>query len=166
MNRGRSDKADRADIAVTLLLAAVASVILWQAREFTAFASIFPRAVGSALLLCCALLLARIWRQRAGAWVAPAASGGVDARGLLRSAALVLTLVVWVAMLETAGFALASWVGFFVLALVADREAPKPKRALGYALTALACVLLLQLLFQRGLDVRLPAGVWLPGLFK
>lgn len=153
----------KGDAAMALLLGAIAVVILWRARNFSAFASIFPKAVGSALLLCCVLLLVRIWRHRARP---QAAVVGVGVRGLLRSSALVLVLVGWVAMLETAGFTLASWVGFFVLALIAEREPPGLKRSLGYAVIALVCVLLLQLLFQRGLDVRLPAGVWLPGLFK
>lgn len=153
----------KADAVMALLLGAVAVSILWQARGFTAFASIFPKAVGAALLLCCALLLLRIWRHRAQPH---AVSAGVGLQGLMRSAALVAVLVVWVALLETAGFTLASWAGFFVLALIAEPETPNLKRSIGYAVAALVIVLLLQLLFQSGLDVRLPAGVWLPGIFR
>ncbi|MDQ2780603.1 MAG: tripartite tricarboxylate transporter TctB family protein [Pseudomonadota bacterium] len=157
----------KADAVMAVLLGAVAVAILWQARGFTAFASIFPKAVGAALLLCCALLLLRIWRQRARAQTASAGGDtAVITRGLLRSGALVAVLVVWVALLETAGFTLTSSAGFLALALIAERDAPSLKRSIGYAVIALVVVLLLQLLFQRGLDVRLPAGVWLPGLFR
>ncbi|MBU1360313.1 MAG: tripartite tricarboxylate transporter TctB family protein [Gammaproteobacteria bacterium] len=141
------------------VLAAIAAAALWQSREFSPFAAIFPRAVGSALLLCSLLSLWRTLRGRA----APAES--IDRGGAMRSAMLVLVLLLWVAMLDTAGFALASWVGFFVLTLLANRDPLRPGRVVVFAVGALACVLLLQLLFQRGLDVRLPAGVLLPKLF-
>jgi hypothetical protein len=150
--------ADKGGAAVAALLAGVAVVILWQAQAFTAFASIFPRAVGIALLLCSLLVL---WRSLRGGRSKPDADHG----GLMRSALLVVVMLAWVALLEIAGFALASWAGFLALALLANRDGLSAKRLAGFALAALVCVLLLQLLFQRGLDVRLPAGRWLPGLF-
>jgi len=63
------------------------------------------------------------------------------------------------------GFAISSWLGFVVLALIADRERPKPVRLAIFAGTGLSVVGGLQLVFQYGLKVRLPAGELLPQLF-
>jgi len=150
--------ADRGEAIVAVLLAAVAAVMLWQSREFTRYASIFPRAVGLALLLCSLLVLLRIVRRK----VTPA--GALGREGLVRSGLLVLTLLLWISMLEIAGFFFASWVGFSMLALLANRDPMTARRLLGFAVVAFVCVLALQLLFQRGLDVRLPAGIWFPGV--
>lgn len=152
------ESVDRGAALVAALLAGVAILVLWQAREFTPFASIFPRAVGTALLICSLLALVRIVRGKARS------SAAIPSDGLMRSGLLVLSLLLWVALLEGAGFALSSWVGFFALALIANREPLRASRLLTFAAVALICVLLLQLLFQRGLDVRLPAGNWLPAL--
>lgn len=153
-------RVDKAAAAVALLLAGVAGVILWQSRGFTAFASIFPRAVGTVLLLCCLGVLWRLWR-RPSATVRP-----LDVGAWLRSGALVAVMVGWVAMLETAGFTLSSVIGFLLLGLITDRGPLRAARLLGLVLAALLFVLAMQLLFQRGLDVRLPAGEWLPNLFN
>ena len=114
-------RVDRSAAVMAAVLAAIAAAALWQSREFSPFAAIFPRAVGSALLLCSLLSLWRTLRGRA----APAES--IDRGGAMRSAMLVLVLLLWVAMLDTAGFALASWVGFFVLTLLANRDPPSPR---------------------------------------
>ena len=145
---------------VAALLAAVAVVLLWQAQAFTAFASIFPRAVGIALLACSLLVLWRVLRRRV------ASADGVDRAGAWRSASLVATMLLWVVLLERAGFTLTSWAGFLTLAIIANRDPLRPRRLFVFAAVALGCVLLLQLLFERGLDVRLPAGSWLPALWR
>jgi hypothetical protein len=152
-------RVDSGAAAVAVALAGVALATLWQAREFSAFAAIFPRAVGTALLISSLLVLWRVLRSKA-----PAAAP-IDKDAALRSGLLVLTLVAWVAMLETAGFGLSGWISFVLLALLAHRGRLRAARLLGLVAAALLSVLLLQLLFQRGLGVRLPAGTWLPGLF-
>lgn len=149
---------DIESVFVTGSLVAVAIVVLWQSREFTPFAAIFPRAVGAALLLCSLVALWRILRRKL------AAHRPVDRGGLLRSAVLVLTMVIWVAMMESAGFFLTSCVCFLVLALLTSRDRLHVGRLLGFGVAAIACVTLLQLLFQRGLNVRLPPGTWFVGL--
>lgn len=151
--------ADKAAIVVAALLMAVAAVALWQSREFTPFAAIFPRTVGAALLLSCLFVAVRILRGRGR----PAT--GMGGAGLLRSALLVLTMLGWIFVLESAGFLLASWAGFVVLALLANHDPLSPRRVAGFVGGALVCVLALQVLFQRGLDVKLPAGTWISGIF-
>jgi hypothetical protein len=147
-------RVDRGAAVLAALIAAIALAALWESRRFTPFASIFPVAVGSALLICSGLVLWRVLRGRTRV------SPSIGREGLLRSGALVVVMLLWVALLETVGFAPASGVGFFVLALIANREPLGAKRLAGFALAAVACVLALQLLFQNGLGVRLPAATW------
>ena len=122
---------DTSAAVVAILLVGVAGVTLWQSREFTAFAAIFPRAVGTALLVCSLLALWRILRAK----VSP--RDAIDGNGLLRSTLLVLVLLAWVAMMEIAGFALSSCVGFFVLTVLANRDPLGWRRVLGYAVVTI-----------------------------
>jgi len=147
-------RVDHGAAVAAALLAAIALAALWESRRFTPFASIFPVAVGSALLICSGLVLWRVLRGTARA------SPAIGREGLLRSAALVAVLLLWVALLEPIGFAPSSGVGFLVLALIANREPLRPRRLAGFALAAVVCVLALQLVFQNGLGVRLPAATW------
>lgn len=147
-------------IAVTVVLAAVAGLALWQAREFSAFGSIFPFVIGGALLFGCAVLLARELFAR-GSAVATDGDATADARsadGLRRSLALIAVLVAWAISLEWVGFVVASWLGFLVLAIIADTERPSLRGIALYAVAAAGVVGGLKLLFQYALKVRLPAG--------
>ncbi|MBA3589098.1 tripartite tricarboxylate transporter TctB family protein [Methylibium sp.] len=140
------------------LIAAVAAVMLWKANEFSQFGSIFPRVTGGAMLLGSLFVLGRTLLGK----------GPDDAKGsssgLLSSLALMVVMLVWILMLEVAGFTLASWVGFVALALIAGGERPSLRKAALYAVVGLVLVMALQLLFQQVLGVRLPAGVLLPAL--
>jgi uncharacterized protein involved in outer membrane biogenesis len=60
-------RVDSGAAAVAVALAGVALATLWQAREFSAFAAIFPRAVGTALLISSLLVLWRVLRSKAPA---------------------------------------------------------------------------------------------------
>lgn len=137
---------------VALAIAAVAALALWQAREFSAFGSIFPVVIGATLLLACLAIVVRGFTIGA-----PTKAQFVfGAAGLWRSLALIAVMVVWALALEPAGFAVSSWVCFVGLALVADNRRPTLRRSALYAAVGLALVVGLQLLFGQLLNVRLP----------
>ncbi|MBA3623241.1 MAG: tripartite tricarboxylate transporter TctB family protein [Methylibium sp.] len=140
------------------LIAAVAAVMLWKANEFSQFGSIFPRVAGGAMLLGSLFVLGR-----ALFGMGPDGAKG-SSSGLLSSLALMVVMLVWILMLEIAGFTLASWVGFVALALIAGGEQPSLRKAALYAVVGLVLVMALQFLFQQVLGVRLPAGELLPAL--
>jgi hypothetical protein len=143
-------------------IAVVAVLALWQAQEFSALGSIFPLFVGGALLISSLAVLVRSLMANAAG---PKVSDDSDRAGLRRSLALVATMILWVLMLEWVGFAISSWLSFVALALIADGERPILRRTAVFAVAGLAVVGGLQLVFQYGLKVRLPAGELLPQLF-
>jgi len=158
----RHRRIDWATALIAAVIAALAVLALLEAHEFSAFGAIFPMFVGGALLLSSLALLVRTLIS-AGSEAGP--SERLEAAGLGASLALIVVLVLWVLALEPVGFAISSWLGFVVLALIADRERPKPVRLAIFAGTGLSVVGGLQLVFQYGLKVRLPAGELLPQLF-
>ncbi|MBA3598279.1 MAG: tripartite tricarboxylate transporter TctB family protein [Methylibium sp.] len=151
-------KSDAGAALMAALIAAVAAVMLWETSEFSPFGSIFPRVAGGVLLLGSLFVLGR-----ALLGMGPEAAQR-SSSGLLSSVALMVVMLVWILMLEVAGFTLASWVGFVALTLIAGGERPSLRKAALYAVVGLVLVLALQLLFQQVLGVRLPAGELLPAL--
>jgi len=115
--------------------------------------SIFPRTIGIGLLLGS---LAALVRALAG-WGTH--SRGIPRDGLLRSGLLVSTMVLWIALLEPAGFIASSVVAFFALALIADREPATVRRVLLFGAASLVVVVAFYLVFVQALKVQLPHGV-------
>ncbi len=153
-------RADPGAAAIAAFLAVVAALALWQTKDFTMFGSVFPRTIGAAMLLGS---LGVMWRALRGRGKA---SAGLPRDGLARSALLILTMLLWIATLEYAGFLLASTIGFIALALIADRERLTLKRVLTFVVVGFVLVVAFQFLFQRVLGVRLPAGVVVPALIR
>lgn len=151
-------KSDAGAALMAAVIAAVAALMLWEAGEFSQFGSIFPRVAGGVMLLGSLFVLGRTLLGKGPE------SAQRSSSGLLSSVALMVVMLVWILMLEVAGFTLASWVGFLALALIAGGEWPSLRKAALYAVVGLVLVLALQLLFQQVLGVRLPAGELLPAL--
>lgn len=151
-------KSDAGAALMAAAIAAVAVVMLWETREFSQFGSIFPRVAGGAMLLGSLFVLGRTLLGKGPEGAERSSSG------LLSSIALIVVMLVWIVVLEWAGFALASWVGFLALALIAGGKRPSLREVGLYAVVGLVLVVGLQLLFQEVLGVRLPAGVLLPAL--
>ncbi len=151
-------KSDVGAAVMAALIAAVAAVMLWETNEFSPFGSIFPRVAGSVMLLGSLLVLGRTLLGKG--------PGGAQrsSSGLLSSVALIVVMLIWILVLEWAGFALASWLGFVALAFIAGGERPSLRTAALYAVVGLVLVFGLQFLFQEVLGVRLAAGELFAGL--
>jgi hypothetical protein len=137
---------------VALVIAAIAAVAVWQARDFSTFGKIFPTVTGFTLLLASLGVFARCVTGRA-----PVKERSFRGAAAMRnSLALIVVLIVWAFALEPVGFAISSWVCFVALALIADNQHPTLRKSLVYGIVGLVVVGGLQLLFQHMLDVRLP----------
>ena len=137
---------------VAALTAVVAGAALWESRDFSPLGSIFPRTIAIGLLLGSLAALARSllgWGSR---------THGIPRDGLLRSALLVSTMVLWIALLEPVGFIASSVVAFFALALIADREPVTVRRVLLFAVASVVVVVAFYLVFVQALKVQLPHG--------
>jgi len=137
---------------VAAMTAVIAGAALWESRDFSALGSIFPRTIGIALLLTGVAALVRALAGRG------TPSRGIARDGLLRSALLVSTMVLWIALLERVGFIASSVVAFFALALIADREPTTVRRVLVFAVASVVVVVVFYLVFVRALKVQLPHG--------
>jgi len=142
--------AGAAAVAAVLMLAAVAA--LWESREFSAMGAIFPRTIGTALLVSGAVALWRVLRGRAPM------SRGIPHDGAMRGLLLVLVMVGWIAVLEQVGFAVAGVVGFIALAAITEREPLTVARLARYLVVGVLVVIGFQLMFVQGLKVQLPSG--------
>lgn len=138
---------------VAALAMVVAGAALWEAREFSPLGSIFPRTIGIALLITAFAAMLRALMGRS------VLSKGVPRDGLLRSALLMLTMVLWIALLSHVGFIVTSVVAFFALAIIADREPATLRRLVAFAIVAVVVVVAFDLVFVRLLNVTLPGGM-------
>lgn len=135
-----------------LILAAIAAVAVWQAREFSTFGSIFPIVIGLTLLLTSLAVFIRGLR-----YGTPAKEhSGRSVSGMRNSLALIVVLIAWAMTLEWAGFALSSWFAFIALALLANGERPTLRRIVLYGVVGCIVIGTVYLLFQHLLKVRLP----------
>ena len=146
----RRPDAGAAFVALLLMLVAVAA--LWQSREFSPLGAIFPRAIGSALLLAGAIV---VWRS-----LRPTApkSRGLPRDGWRRGVLLVVAMALWIGLLERAGFVVAGVVAFIALGLITERDPLTAMRLLRLGVAAVVVVVAFQLLFVQGLKVQLPSG--------
>lgn len=153
MNANTKDRQiDIPTALVALVIAAIAAVAVWQAREFSAFGSIFPLVTGVTLMLASLAVVVRSVTGRAPAKARPIRS----AAGLRNSLLLISVLAVWALTLEWVGFAISSWVCFIGVALIADNRRPTLRRGALFAIVGVVVVLGLQFLFGQLLNVRLP----------
>lgn len=143
---------DAGAVAVAALLMLVAVAALWESREFSAMGAIFPRTIGTALLIGA---LVALWRSLRGR--APV-SRGIPRDGVIRSLLLVLVMVGWIVVLERVGFVVAGVAGFVALAAITEREQLTAARLVRYLVVGVLVVMGFQLLFVQGLKVQLPVG--------
>lgn len=147
-----NESADVSVMVVAGMLALLAMATLWGAREFSSMGSLFPIAIGISLLGASLIVFWRAWRGI-----------GRKDRSLardesVRSGVLIATMLVWIAALETVGFAVTSIVAFLVLAVAANRDPVTPRRILIYLVIAVSFVLAFHFLFVHVLKVQLPRG--------
>lgn len=145
----RADPGAAAGVVALLMTMAVGA--LWQSRELSPLGAIFPRAIGAALLVDGAVVLWRC-RRRLGT-----KSRGLPHEGWLRGA-LMVVVVAWIDLFERVGFAATGVVVIFELAMITDRDSPRPMRLLRFLVVALGVVIGFQLRFVQRLNVQLPNG--------
>jgi putative tricarboxylic transport membrane protein len=146
----------RGDFWSALALAGLGTYTIVQARGWVYMsedgpgAGFFPLWYGVALLALSLVLLARSVRARAAASPSGTASSAAG-----RAAACWAALMVFIALLDVAGFVVAlALLTWFIVAVMFRR----PQRV---ALTvAIVSALAFQLVFGVGLGMPLPAGVW------
>jgi hypothetical protein len=128
---------------------AVAGLVVYDARNFSELGRVFPITVALVVLIAGTALSVRIlWGQERAA----PPPGGSNARRL----ALVVSALVWVALLQPLGFVLASLVGFLAASAAASFERPSLRLVIEHALAALLLAGGAWLLFVRLLQVPLP----------
>lgn len=146
----KGQEADLSTSLVALMLAGVAALAVWQAREFSTFGSIFPIVIGITLFFTSLGVFVRALKYGASAKERRSASG------IRNSLALITILITWAATLEWIGFLVTSWLAFVALALLADGEKPTLRRVVLYCAVGVIVIGGVYLLFQHLLNVRLP----------
>jgi hypothetical protein len=117
----------------------------------SALGSVFPRAIGSAMILFAVVDI--VWR-----WLRPRPEetpGGSHRRRAMLAAIMLL----WALLLESLGFLAVSLAASLLLLLVANHEPWTGRRAAGYVVATVAVVGGLYAVFAFGLEVPLPEGI-------
>ncbi|MEP7282688.1 MAG: tripartite tricarboxylate transporter permease [Rubrivivax sp.] len=140
---------DRAGAAGVVLMMGIGAAALTFSSEFSDLGSVFPRAIGTLLIVLGALYLLRVWR-------------GLTARGEAlegstpRRIAVAAVMLGWAFALPWLGFLGSGAVAFALLLLVAHHGRWTPRRALLYALVGSVLLGALYALFKLALKVPLP----------
>ncbi len=143
---------DIGTIVVSTLLLILAVAALWQSWNFSALGAIFPRVICSVLIIVSVITLWRALSRRSSP------SRGLPRDGILRGLLLIAVMSLWIAVLETAGFAVAGVAAYLALAVITEREPLTWRRMIRFILVAVAIVVAFQLVFVYGLKVQLPTG--------
>ena len=162
-------KARRIDIACAGGMAAVAAVALWDAKSYTdSDSAVFPVAVALAMLLCCALLLARAVANKqppigddneAATPAEPAAAGKGFFGAAARRAQVALPLLIAALAMPLLGFLPAALAAAAFLFFAArHRQSPQAPALPLQAALLLAAIVGFYLLFGRAFNVPLPTG--------
>lgn len=146
----KGQEADLSTSLVALMLAGLAALAVWQAREFSTFGSIFPIVIGITLFFTSLGVVVRALK-----YGAPVKERR-NASAIRNSLALITVLIAWAATLEWLGFLVTSWLAFVALALLADGEKPTRRGVVLYCVVGVIVIGGVYLLFQHLLNVRLP----------
>jgi len=137
--------------------------VLQQSQSMTAMGSIFPRAIGTAMIVfSICLLIVNLWPRKAARDGAPAPEETVPpgtAESTPRRLALAGILAAWVLLLPVIGFLVTSVLAFLGILVVSNYDAWTPRRAIGYIATAVVVVAAFYLLLVEVLLVPMPAGL-------
>ena len=139
---------------ICLILLSV--VLFHEAYQLSPFASVFPYAITSVLLLLSALLIFRSFKIEI-----KVEKEKVDT---VKIFLLIVVFFAWIYFLERTGFVLTSLIGFNLLILVNSGLNAGIKKILLYMIFGSIFVLLLYFGFKNLLLVPLPEGLWLRDL--
>ena len=135
---------------ICLILLSV--VLLYEANQLSPFASVFPYAITSVLLLLSALLIFRSFKIEI-----KVEKEKVDT---IKIFFLIIVFFAWIYFLERTGFVLTSLIAFNLLILVNSGLNAGIKKIALYMIFGSIFVLLLYFGFKNLLLVPLPEGLW------
>ena len=139
---------------ICLILLSV--VLFYEANQLSPFASVFPYAITSVLLLLSALLIFRSFKIEI-----KVEKEKVDT---VKIFFLIIVFFAWIYFLERTGFVLTSLIAFNLLILVNSGLNAGIKKIFLYMIFGSIFVLLLYFGFKNLLLVPLPEGLWLRDL--
>jgi hypothetical protein len=139
---------------ICLILLSV--VLFYEANQLSPFASVFPYAITSVLLLLSALLIFRSFKIEI-----KVEKEKVDT---VKIFLLIIVFFAWIYFLERTGFVLTSLIAFNLLILVNSGLKAGIKKIFLYMIFGSIFVLLLYFGFKNLLLVPLPEGLWLRDL--
>ena len=139
---------------ICLILLSV--VLFYEANQLSPFASVFPYAITSVLLLLSALLIFRSFKIEI-----KVEKEKVDT---VKIFLLIIVFFAWIYFLERTGFVLTSLIAFNLLILVNSGLKTGIKKIFLYMIFGSIFVLLLYFGFKNLLLVPLPEGLWLRDL--
>ena len=132
----------------------ILSIVLFhEANQLSPFASVFPYAITSVLVLLSVLLIIRSIKVNFKV--------EKDAVDTLKIVLLCIVFFVWIYFLERAGFILTSLIAFNLLILINTGLSMSVKKIIIYMITGSVFILALYLGFKTLLLVPLPEGLWL-----
>ena len=132
----------------------ILSIVLFhEANQLSPFASVFPYAITSVLVLLSVLLIIRSIKVNFKV--------EKDAVDTLKIVLLCVVFFVWIYFLERTGFILTSLIAFNLLILINTGLSMSVKKIIIYMISGSIFILVLYLGFKTLLLVPLPEGLWL-----
>ncbi|MEO7854774.1 MAG: tripartite tricarboxylate transporter TctB family protein [Rubrivivax sp.] len=145
----RNPPIDRAGIAGCVLAVVLGAAAVWAARGFSDLGAVFPRTIGS-LLVVLGLAYTVLALRRRGASVAPLQGSGARRLGVA------LVMLAWGFALAPLGFAASSASAMALLLVLANHGRWTLRHALLYAGSAGLMLAAFYVLFKHALNVPLP----------
>ena len=127
-------------------------VLFYEASQLSPFASVFPYAITSVLLLLSILLIIRSIKVDFKV--------EKDAVDTLKIVLLCIVFFVWIYFLERTGFILTSLIAFNLLILINTGLSMSVKKIIIYMISGSIFILVLYVGFKTLLLVPLPEGLW------
>ncbi len=140
----------------SICLIILSVILFYEANQLSPFASVFPYAITSVLLLLSVLLIFRSFRIEI-----QVEKENVDT---VKIFLLIIVFFAWIYFLERTGFVLTSLIAFNLLILVNSGLNAGIKKIALYMIFGSIFVLLLYFGFKNLLLVPLPEGLWLRDL--
>ena len=139
-------------IAASAAFAAIGALALWHSRDFSALGSVFPRTVGTTMILLSIAHIVVVLGRRDPPQPRAVAS-------TWRRVALVVVFVAWSALLERVGFLATSIVAYSAILVVSNYDRWTARMAIAYVLTGALVLGGLYASFRFLLQVPLPGGM-------
>ena len=139
-------------IAASAAFAVIGVLALWYSRDFSALGSVFPRTIGTTMIvLSIAHIVVLLVRRPA--------PRPQEAGSPWRRIALMAVFVAWSMLLERAGFLATSVVAYAAILVISNYDRWTARMAIAYGLAGAVVLGGLYAIFRFLLQVPLPAGM-------